>query len=83
MFDKQCPLFELHVGRMPTSLDELVNPPANPAEAEKWAGPYVEKIPLDPWDNAYQFESDGVNKPRIWSFGPDGQNGTQDDIGNW
>ena len=53
----------------------------------KWAGPYLEDVPLDPWQNAYDFVNPGqqnsVGKPDIWSYGPDGQSGTEDDIGNW
>ena len=43
-------------------------------------------VPLDPWDNPYQYMSPGIHNPDgfdVWSFGPDGINGTQDDIGNW
>lgn len=82
IFDHACPLFETHVGRMPMSLDELLTQPNNPAEAQKWGGPYIDKLPTDPWGNPYQAQGDGVNKPRIWSFGPDGINGSADDISN-
>ena len=84
IFDNACPLFETHVGRMPTSLDELIVQPNAPIEAQKWAGPYINKkeIPVDPWGNPYQCVGDGTAKPRIWSFGPDGVNGSADDISN-
>jgi general secretion pathway protein G len=39
-------------------------------------------LPLDPWDNEYQYEL-REKKPVIWSFGPDGVDGTEDDVGNW
>ena len=80
IFDHACPLFETHVGRMPKSLNELVEPPKDPAEAQKWAGPYVDKLPPDPWGNPYHLQGDGTQKPRIWSSGPDGKDGTADDI---
>ena len=82
IFDHACPLFETHVGRMPMSLEELVMSPNNPVEGQKWLGPYIDKINPDPWGNQYQCQGDGTAKPRIWSFGPDGQNGTADDISN-
>ena len=82
MFDSQCPLFETHVGRMPMNLEELVVAPQSGVEAQKWLGPYVDKLPPDPWGNPYQCQGDGTTKPRIWSFGPDGVNGTADDISN-
>lgn len=47
----------------------------------KWAGPYAEKpIPPDPWGNPYQYELTGAESFRIWSFGPDGQDGSEDDV---
>ena len=53
----------------------------------KWEGPYLDSdLPLDPWDNPYQYVSPGIHNPDgfdIWSYGPDGINGTEDDIGNW
>ncbi len=82
LLDHACPQFEADVGRMPVSLDELVHPPEDEAEKAKWAGPYVEKINVDPWGHPYRCEGDGKSKPRIWSIGPDGINGTADDISN-
>ena len=41
---------------------------------------------LDPWGNQYQYkkpaEKSGMEYD-LWSIGPDGQDGTDDDIGNW
>jgi general secretion pathway protein G len=68
-------------------LEALRRPPADARQPEKWAGPYLDReIPLDPWGNPYQYAYPGTYNPDkydIWSFGPDGQNGTADDIGNW
>jgi len=47
---------------------------------------YLDKdIPLDPWGNPYQYKVPGNHGMDfdVWSFGPDGQDGTDDDIGNW
>jgi len=53
----------------------------------KWDGPYLDRdVPKDPWGNPYQYGSPGPYNPDsfdVWSLGPDGVNGTQDDIGNW
>ncbi len=47
-------------------------------------GGFIKKLPLDPWGNPYQLLSPGeVGKIDIFSMGPDGQAGTEDDIGNW
>lgn len=35
---------------------------------------FLESIPLDPWDEEYNYESDGKTF-EIWSFGPDGLEG--------
>lgn len=56
----------------------------------KWGGPYINKskIPKDPWGHDYQYEfppTRGKSKetPNIWSLGPDGEDGTDDDIVSW
>jgi len=48
----------------------------------KWQGPYLDKtqLPVDPWNNPYQYEPLGTDQFRIWSSGPDGATGTEDDI---
>ncbi|NOX55565.1 MAG: prepilin-type N-terminal cleavage/methylation domain-containing protein [Planctomycetes bacterium] len=62
---------------------------ASSSAASKWDGPYLRKneIPLDPWGNPYQYEYPPTHgtgdQPDIWSLGPDGQDGTDDDITNW
>jgi general secretion pathway protein G len=78
--------FEVDNGYYPKTgqLDELINPPAN---AQSWKGPYLSKgIPLDPWNNAYDYQYPGKHNPNgfdIMSNGPDGRAGTDDDITNW
>jgi general secretion pathway protein G len=53
----------------------------------KWNGPYREKaVPSDPWGRQYQYASPGrhnTDSYDVWSLGPDGADGTDDDIGNW
>jgi len=45
---------------------------------------YVKRLPQDPWRNDYLLLSPGDNtKIDVFSIGPDGQAGTEDDIGNW
>lgn len=78
-----------------SGLMALIEKPEGSAEGEgetkkdKWAGPYLQKtsLPKDPWGNDYQYEyppSHGKGKePEIWSYGPDGQDNTDDDIVNW
>jgi general secretion pathway protein G len=47
-------------------------------------GGYVKRLPDDPWGNEYQLLNPGENGDiDIFSMGPDGEAGTEDDIGNW
>jgi general secretion pathway protein G len=66
---------------MPESLDDLIEKPSDSKMAARWAGPYLNKksIPLDPWDNEYKYESKD-NVAKVWSVGPDGSDGTDDDV---
>jgi len=90
MFEMSLELFRLDTGDYPSTaqgLGALRTAPADLANPDKWAGPYLGKpVPLDPWDNPYQYQYPGKHdpkKPDIWSFGPDGVDGTEDDIVSW
>ncbi len=77
--------FEISCGRYPTSeegLNALIHQPEN---AKNWVGPYLTGFPKDPWGNPYNYQCPGQHNSDfdIWSNGPDGQPGTEDDIGNW
>ena len=40
----------------------------------------------DPWSRDLMYKAPGEHNPEsydLWSIGPDGQDGTDDDIGNW
>jgi len=79
--------YQQDVGRFPSDLNGLYQPPADLSNPKKWKGPYLtEQITSDPWDGQYQYESkmSEFNLPMavITSFGPDGQSGTEDDISN-
>jgi type II secretion system protein G len=82
--------YELDIGSLPTTpqgLDALRRPPADLPNPQKWDGPYLDAdVPLDPWSHPYHYCSPGAHNHDsydLWSSGPDGINGTQDDIGNW
>lgn len=80
-------LFELDNGFFPTTtqgLDALrVSPTISPLAAH-WNGPYLEKNPIDPWGNAYQYISPGKKRPDfdLYSKGRDATE-PDDDIKNW
>ena len=90
LFKNQLTLYKHSVRSYPTTdegLEALRNPPANLADQNIWAGPYMEgTVPLDPWRSPYQYQEPGrynTDSYDIWSFGPDKDDGTDDDIGNW
>jgi general secretion pathway protein G len=67
-------------GSYPTGdqgLQALVTPPAQgnqPQTANYEEGGYIRRIPLDPWNNAYVYQSDG-NTYTLKSLGADGAEG--------
>ncbi len=82
-------LYQLHVGSYPTTgqnLKALREKPADLAEAAKWRGPYLKGgVPSDPWGRPYRYQSPrrgGRGRFSVWSAGPDGVDGTPDDIAN-
>jgi general secretion pathway protein G len=81
LFENAIKMFEMHVQSYPATtqgLEALVQPVA---DIPGWAGPYLDKqVPLDPWNNPYQYELANPDLYRVWSFGPDGVDGTDDDI---
>mgnify|MGYP000390504966 CR=1 FL=1 len=81
--------YKLDVGNYPATeegLQALIKAPSG--KESRWSGPYLEELPVDPWQNAYQYRFPGsknVNGARgydLWSLGPDGVE-SADDIGNW
>ena len=47
-------------------------------------GGYVKRLPKDPWGSEYQLLNPGEHgNMDVFSMGPDGEPGTDDDIGNW
>ena len=90
LFEDMLALYKMNVRSLPTAdqgLEALRTAPADLADPDRWDGPYLATpVPLDPWGNRYQYESPGRHNPDscdIWSFGPDGLDRTEDDIGNW
>lgn len=85
--------FKLYAARFPESdegLEALFKRPSSiEDDSQKWRGPYLEGSPedlKDPWDNEYVFDSPGkFNEDGydLYSKGPDGEEGTDDDIKNW
>lgn len=90
LFENSLRFYRTDMNDYPLTQQGLValrQPPGDLSDPNKWQGPYLEEdIPADPWGNPFQYEYPGQNsedKPDIWSWGPDGANGTEDDVGNW
>ena len=79
--DTALKLYRLDTGAYPTSsqgLEVLLAPTGK--------GPYLEKKPMDPWNNTYRYKCPGTHRVTsfdVFSVGRDGKEGTEDDIGNW
>lgn len=64
-------------------LAALVTKPGGTPEPKRWKGPYVKKVPNDPWQNPYQYMNPGVHGSLdVFSTGKDAAS-PDDDIGNW
>jgi general secretion pathway protein G len=90
LFKTPLQMYQMTVGGYPTTtqgLEALRTAPGDLPNPAKWDGPYLDSpVPSDPWDKPYQYVSPGTHNPDgydVWSFGPDGVNGTEDDVGNW
>ena len=74
--------FELDTGRYPSDEEGLAALMQNPG-VQGWDGPYLKtELRPDPWGNEYVYRLDREH-PGIYllsSAGPDGQQGTEDDI---
>lgn len=86
-FETALDAFEVDNGYYPKGSDGLYQLVEQPSDAKNWKGPYLRHgIPNDPWGNAYIYECPGANNTSgydISSMGPDGRNGTDDDLNNW
>lgn len=77
-------------GEYPTTeqgLQSLISKPTSQPEPMNWNGPYVKPTKfLDPWNNQYVYESPSTHEGydyNLYSYGPDKQEGGDDDITNW
>jgi len=88
--------YALDLNTFPTTeqgLDALAEKPSDLEEeqAANYSGPYIQtstkEAPKDPWGHKYSYEyppTHGTSDyPDIWSAGPDGKDGSEDDIVNW
>lgn len=82
-------LYDLDNGTFPTTaqgLEALVDAPSTSPVPGNWQGPYLDDVPLDPWQRPYKYVYPGIHNPRkfdLSSLGKDGLEDTDDDVVNW
>lgn len=78
-------LYKLDNGVYPTTdqgLHALVaKPTANPIPRNWKSDGYLQKLPIDPWGEDYQYLNEN-DKLKIFTYGPKGKNGDSE-ISNW
>lgn len=76
-FEKALDQFRVDMGRYPSTQEGLGALVARPADAAKWAGPYLKKtVPNDPWGRPYVYRSPGSKGDfDLLSLGKDGAPG--------
>ena len=77
--------FEVDNGYYPKGKNGLMDLVQRPRDAANWHGPYLEKSPLDPWGNPYNYQCPGTHNSGegqfdLWSGGSDGR---AEDLNNW
>lgn len=78
--------YRIDTGSYPTTeegLSALLQAPAG--KSARWRGPYIDRLPEDPWGRPYQYRYPGTHNRDgydLWSLGPDGS-GEASIIGNW
>lgn len=80
-------LYKLDNGVYPTTdqgLQALVTKPSADPIPQNWKSDgYLQKLPMDPWGQEYQFLNEN-DKLKIWSYGSKGKDSDpQNQIGNW
>jgi len=82
-------LYYMDNSRYPSTnlgLEALVEQP-NDQSVRNWRGPYLDKLPRDPWNNTYRYLYPGQHGEfDVFTYGADGQPGGEGinaEIGNW
>lgn len=79
MLKSNIDMYQIRMGGMPQSLEELKDGPSDAAKKAKWVAPIITEIPTDAWGNPFEYKASG-NSYEIRSAGIDGQMNSDDDI---
>ena len=78
---KALNFYKLQNGKFPTTKEGLTALVKKPKNQKNWLGPYLKKLPLDPWGKLYHYSySEKTKIPYLSSSGPDGKHKNSDDI---
>ena len=92
MLEAALETYRMDSSRFPTTeqgLESLVKEPSGAVNYQPGGYLRARRIPDDPWNNPYQYESPGQHNKHsydLWSHGADGSasgDGVNADIGNW
>jgi len=90
LFGTALDVYEADNGHYPTTAQGLAAlriKPSGAPEPKSWSGPYLKAdVPNDPWGAPYVYRAPGTHNPKgydLASIGPDGREGTEDDVRNW
>ena len=75
-------LFEADCARFPTTDEGLNALVEKPGDLQGWDKPYLPRLPVDPSGHPYVYRQPGTGAHDydLFSDGPDGQEGTADDV---
>jgi general secretion pathway protein G len=81
-------LYELDNGMYPATeqgLNSLIIKPSSSPVPPNWKGPYIRKMPMDPWGNPYVYVCPGIHNTGDYDLSSYGADGIEsaDDIVNW
>ena len=73
--------YKFQNGKFPTTKEGLTPLVKKPKNQKNWSGPYLKKLPLDPWGKLYHYSySEKTKIPYLSYSGPDGKHKNSDDI---
>jgi general secretion pathway protein G len=80
--------YRIAAGSFPTTDQGLASLMTKPGNVRNWEGPYLKSEMRDPWGQEYGYRfpptrQTDKSSPDIFSKGPDQQEGSEDDVGNW
>ncbi len=75
-------LYEMDMGEYPQKIEDLLE---GGSTSESWNGPYLKRVPKDPWGEPYHYKYPGEHNRYydLFSSGRDEISGNDDDINNW